>query len=274
MSLRVVSYGGGVQSTALLVLAAQSAIDFPVFVFANVGDDSEHPATLQYVRSVAVNYAAAHGIEMHEVGPARGLSLRERFMTTPPGGETIPIRGENGAPFKRGCTGEWKVGEVTKWLKAHGATPEKKAVTALGISTDEYERAKATEREVDWVEYPLLTLPREAARLGPGWGLSRGDCETVIRRAGLPVPRKSSCYFCPFHRPQVWSEMARDEPDLFEEACRMEEHMLANRAENGKRPAYLTRFGRPLREAIHAAQDTLALYAEDEGYRCGDVCDT
>jgi len=63
--LRVVSYGGGVQSLALLVLAAQRRIGFPVFPFANTGDDSEDPATLDYVRTVAMPYAAEHGIELH-----------------------------------------------------------------------------------------------------------------------------------------------------------------------------------------------------------------
>ncbi len=48
--LRVCSYGGGVQPTALLVLAAQGTIDYRTFLFCNVGDDSEHPATLCYVR--------------------------------------------------------------------------------------------------------------------------------------------------------------------------------------------------------------------------------
>lgn len=32
--IRSVSYGGGVQSTALLVLAAQRRIDYPLFLFA------------------------------------------------------------------------------------------------------------------------------------------------------------------------------------------------------------------------------------------------
>ena len=49
MTLRTVSYGGGVQSTALLVLAAQRQIDYSIFLFANVGDDSENPATLRYL---------------------------------------------------------------------------------------------------------------------------------------------------------------------------------------------------------------------------------
>jgi hypothetical protein len=44
MSVRAISYGGGVQSTALLVLAARREIDFPLAIFANVGDDSEHPS--------------------------------------------------------------------------------------------------------------------------------------------------------------------------------------------------------------------------------------
>lgn len=41
--MRVFSYGGGVQSTAALVLAAQGKIDYPTFLFCNVGDDSNIP---------------------------------------------------------------------------------------------------------------------------------------------------------------------------------------------------------------------------------------
>jgi hypothetical protein len=29
------------------------------------------------------------------------------------------------------------------------------------------------------------------------WGLDRAACERSIRAAGLPVPPKSSCFFCP-----------------------------------------------------------------------------
>ena len=43
MTLRVFAHGGGVQSTAALVLSAQGRIDFPVHLFANVGDGSENP---------------------------------------------------------------------------------------------------------------------------------------------------------------------------------------------------------------------------------------
>ena len=52
-ALRSISYGGGVQSTALLVLAAQKRIDFRTFLMANVGDDSENPGTLRYLEEYA-----------------------------------------------------------------------------------------------------------------------------------------------------------------------------------------------------------------------------
>lgn len=57
----VISYGGGVQSTAMLVLAAQGRLGYPVThaLFANVGDQAEHPRTLAYVRDVAAPFAAA-----------------------------------------------------------------------------------------------------------------------------------------------------------------------------------------------------------------------
>lgn len=90
MNLRSVSYGGGVQSTALLVLAAQGRIDYPLFLFANVGADSEHPASLRYVREVAMPYAEAHGIELVELcrvprkgrhaGPCAGAGTIPRLV--------------------------------------------------------------------------------------------------------------------------------------------------------------------------------------------------
>src|SRR5690606_22143408 len=92
-ALRVVSFGGGVQSTALLVLAAQQRIDFRTFLFANVGDDSEHPATLKYVRDVAMPYAAEHGIELHKLHRVRRDGTRETLMgrLTRDGSRSVPI---------------------------------------------------------------------------------------------------------------------------------------------------------------------------------------
>lgn len=259
--LRTVSYGGGVQSTALLVLAAAGRIDFPTFLFANVGDDSEHPGTLEYVRGVAMPYAQAHGIDMQELHRVKRDGAHEtlwgRLMRPGSRSLPIPVRMSNGAPGTRACTADFKIKVLARWLKAHGATPERPATVAVGISLDEFHRAH-NRKEIPYerVVYPLLD-----ARI------DRSRCLTLIRAAGLPVPPKSACFFCPFHRPSTWAEMARDEPDLFDRSVLLERTLNARRGALGKDPVFLTRFNAPLDEAVHAAQDMLPM-ADDGEVTC------
>jgi hypothetical protein len=268
MSLTVISYGGGVQSTAMVVLAATGRLghDVDAALFANVGDDSEHPATLDYVRNVAIPWAAERGLAVYELlktkrdgSPARGLWAHIVEHDDPATlREPIPIRGMNGAPLSRSCTSDWKVKVVGKWLKAHGASKDDPATVCIGISTDEIIRASNKRAEpYERPTYPLIDL-----------GLDRSGCERVISEAGLPVPPKSSCYFCPFHRPLMWSEMRRDEPELFEKSAQLEDLLNERRRSRGKDPVYLTRFGIPLRDAVAEAQEMLPLFAPDT-----DTCD-
>lgn len=249
--LRVISYGGGVQSTALVVLAAQGVIDFPVALFSNVGDDSEHPDTLDYVRNVAIPWAGERGVTIHELHrhtrDGAPETLLGRLMKPGTRSVPIPVRMANGAPGNRSCTADFKIRVIAKWLKANGANAENLATTAIGISTDEVQRINNRRREsYDLPVYPLIDL-----------GLDRSACAQVIRDAGLPVPPKSSCWFCPFHTPGVWAEMRRDEPDLFEKSVELERHLNTVRDDIGRDHVYFTRFAKPLDEAISEAQTPL-----------------
>lgn len=256
MTLRTISYGGGVQSTALIVLAAEGKLD-PIIggpidaaLFANVGDDSEHPATLTFVRDVITDWAAERNIPVCELTPIkRGgpTTLWNEIMRDGSKRDMIPVYGVTGKPMSRACTADFKIKTLERELKRRGVTRDDPAIVCIGISVDEVERAGRGKD--NWWEkrvYPLLDL-----------GLTRADCMTIIRNAGLPVPPKSSCFFCPFHRPQVWAEMRRDEPELFDKAATLEQHMNSRNIERGKPPFYLTRFGMPLRDAVTVAQDSL-----------------
>ena len=265
--LRFVSYGGGVQSTALLVLAAQGRINFRTFVMANVGDDSEMPATLEYVRHIAAPFAAEHGIDLHMLNRLNRHgdveTLWGRMMK--PGSKSLPIPyrlSANAAPVGRACTQNFKTEVTGKWAKANGATKVNPAVVALGISRDEASRAsnkRVSDHEI--VVYPLIGVGEET-----GLKLDRSDCANLIRAAGLPVPPKSACFFCPFHRPEVWDELARSEPELFEKACHLEESKTAERVARGLDPIYLTRFGKPLRLVASSAQGSM--FSDEELENC------
>lgn len=258
--LRSFSYGGGVQSTAALVLAAQGRIDFPLFLFSNVGDDSENPATLRYVEEYAWPYAAEHGIKLVELqrvmqrtGESRTLwqdLTRENSKSL-----KIPVRMSNGAPGTRSCTADYKIGVIGRELKRRGATANNKATVGIGISVDEIHRANNRRCEPhEEIVYPLLDL-----------GLRRIDCQRIIREAGLPVPEKSSCFFCPFHRPETWHDMRRQQPAEFEKACQLEDLLNERRDQLGKDHVWLTRFNRPLREAIPDGVDLLPMFDEADG---------
>lgn len=257
MTLRTISYGGGVQSTALIVLATQGKLDeiiggpVDAALFSNVGDDSEHPATLEYVRNVATPWALERGLTVQELHRIKRDGSTETLMQRlmKPGSRSlpIPIRMDNGAPGNRSCTVDFKIRVIGKWLKANGASEDDPATVCIGISTDEIQRV-SNKRSMPYERptYPLIEL-----------GLDRSACQQLIADAGLPVPPKSSCYFCPFHRPQTWAEMRRDEPELFWSSAELEATLNERRDRLGKDHVYLTRFAKPLAEAIPEAQDML-----------------
>lgn len=249
--MKAFSYGGGVQSTAALVLAAQGEIPYKVFLFANTGDDSEDPRTLHYVRHIAARYAASHRLDLRilerrkrhgEIETLYGRLMRPGSRSLP-----IPVRMSNGAPGTRSCTTDFKIKVLGKQFRRWGATSARPASVGIGISLDEIQRANRRRSEPhEQIAYPLLDL-----------GLRRVDCMKIIADAGLPVPPKSACWFCPLKSLKGWAELRRDRPQLFEKAATLESVLISRRKHLGKDPVFLTRTGRPLQDAITSAQDTL-----------------
>jgi hypothetical protein len=256
MSVRAFSYGGGVQSTAALVLAAQGKLPatedsyrWDAFLFANVGPNAEHPATLAYVEEYAKPYARDHGIDLRELRRRRRDGTPYDLYDQVIGSNRsidIPIFVGPGAPGNRKCTSDYKVSVVARELRAMGAEDSdgRRAVVGIGISMDEMQRAKywgipdpRTPYQVK--EYPLLRL-----RLG------RRDAYQIISEAGLPKPPRSACWFCPFHTRTEWSHLKRDHPELFARAEQLEATILEKRAELGRDAAFLTPYMRPIGEVV------------------------
>lgn len=267
MTLHAFAYGGGVQSTAALVLAAQGQIPPRLFLFANVGADSENPATLAYVADVAAPYAAAHGIELVEVqrlyqGQPETLMQRLYRDNKSIG---IPVRMANGAPGRRSCTGDFKIKPIAQYLKRRGATAADPAFLSLGISMDEWQRMR-TASGFAWTRllYPLVDLR-----------LTRGDCAALIVRAGLPIPEKSSCFFCPYQRLAQRRARKDETPDLFAKAVKLERVLNTRRTELGKDAVYFVRSLQPLERAVSgdAKQDRMDFDDADPDENCtGNVC--
>lgn len=248
VSLRAFSYGGGWQSNA--ALAAEGKIDYRTFVFCNVGDDSENPGTLDYVRDHARPYAEAHGLEFIELQKIRRNGQPDTILQWVQRSERsvpIPVRMANGAPGNRSCTATFKIKVVAKWARQNGATVKNPASIGIGFTVDEIGRVSGRPPEPGTVkDYPLLDLR-----------LRRKDVPAILEAAGLPLPPKSACWFCAEKRESQWVTQRQEEPVLFAMACDLEQQLIERRASLGKDPVYFTRFGKPLGKAIPDGVDAM-----------------
>lgn len=118
MNEKIFSYGGGVQSNAALVLAANGLIDYKTFVFANVGAKAENPETIQYVQNVAIPYAEHHGIEIITLDKkdkkGNKVDLFEHILR-PLRSIDIPVKMPgSGRRGDRNCTAQFKTKVIEK----------------------------------------------------------------------------------------------------------------------------------------------------------------
>jgi hypothetical protein len=212
----VISYGGGIQSTALVVLAMRERWAIDEIVHVDLVD-AESPATREYV-------ALFRDWLRREYG--RDIMIIERDlygdMLARPGFTPVPWRGKyERFMLSRQCTRQYKVEPLRRYL--YDRYPDERIGLMLGISVDEYHRMRdSSAARIEHV-YPLVD-----ARL------TRWQCRDIIERAGLAVPWKSSCWFCPYRSIRSQWALVQCYPDLAGMARVLEDRINAERRFRGK----------------------------------------
>mgnify|MGYP001608319753 CR=1 FL=1 len=224
MSLPVmVCYGGGVNSTAMLVGLALHGERPDLIIFSDPG--GERPETYEYL-AVMDGWLSArdwpsitrvrHSSPEHGAETLEANCLREQFLPSLAYG------------FK-GCSGKFKREPqdefVAAWPPALAAWESGGVVEKLvGFDADEIHRGNAKQRNKRRyrTRYPLRD-----------WDWGRRECIDAVERAGLPVPPKSSCFFCPATRSPDIVALGRRHPDLLERALAIERAGMANATPGG-----------------------------------------
>ena len=193
----VLSFGGGVNTVALMVLLIQDQSPLDYAIFADTG--GETPETYQSVEA-AREYLADHDVPLHVVkARPRLTNLYETALRR----RVIP------SVQWRWCTRDFKVNPIHKFYSQLGGHINQ----YMGIAYDEIHRMKDSREDYITNLYPLIDLR-----------MTRQDCVDVIAQAGLPVPEKSGCFFCPFNSTERWKQLLDRHPGLFEKAIALEEH--------------------------------------------------
>lgn len=218
----VVSFGGGLNSTALLVGMVQAGLPQPdLILFADTG--SELPETYEHVRRFSLwleeqgweppseeRFRPAEGVITWVRKGGRQESLEEYSLRT----QHLPSLAYGG----KSCSHKFKIEpqnrEVNNFPPARAAwAAGHKVIKVLGYGAEEQRRIARAKVEDDKYLY-LFPLAE--------WGWDRADCQRVILSTGLPLPPKSSCFFCPARKKREIDQLVINHPDLVERAIRME----------------------------------------------------
>lgn len=229
MTQNILNYGGGWQTTGLLVLIEQGTLPRPDrIVIADTGREKQ--STWDYLESNARPRMAAIGLDI-EIAP-RSLAK-------------VDIYGHNGdlllpAYTKTGklpafCSNEWKQRVVARYL-GH----PKDAVHWIGFTYDERQRIKTTDGKI----FPLVEMM-----------LTKADIRQIIRAAGWPDPSSSACWMCANLDNAEWRAVRDNEPENFERACLLDEEIREQDLFSGGTGVWLHHSRVALRDADLEAAD-------------------
>lgn len=207
----IVTYGGGTNSPAVLIgMIARKEPSPYAILFADTA--AEKPHTYQYLEMFS-NWIQQFGY------PAITVLKRNTSVV---GEETLY---ENCMRRKclpsvaygwKTCSQKYKVQPQDRWASRDSKIKSewkagRKITKIIGFDFGEPHRARFGETEKYVLRYPLIE-----------WQWDRRKCEEVIQKVGLPLPGKSSCFFCPHSRKEEIIDLANRYPDLYQKAIDLE----------------------------------------------------
>jgi hypothetical protein len=258
--LTYLSFGAGVQSTALLVCSNLGLHGVPRADVAIFADTGYEPA---YV------YKQVETMRKWSEIPVETVTRKDQSRR----GSLAPVipaftkDGNKKGILQRQCTSNWKLepleAEARRLLGYKPRQRIKKQVRCLiGISLDEAHRMKPN--RLRWItnEWPLVD-----ARL------RRSDCLRIVAEAGLPKPERSACYFCPFHSMAEWRFLRDKHPEEFAKAVEYDKGLRNSTRGGVKKPAFLHSQLIPLDQVVlDRPERRMFPEADAFGNECEGVC--
>lgn len=206
----MVGFGGGVNSTAMVIEMHRRGIRPDAILFADTGNEwpETYEAVERFGRWCEDRLLPFLVVKRHS--PETGdRTLEENCLRL----KTLPSR----AFGLSSCAFKWKIEAQEQWVSANRFRAKgEKIIKALGYDAGEEYRATIHDKDGYRYWYPLQE-----------WCLSREGCIRLIESEGLPVPPKSACFFCPSAKPAEVVKLADEHPDLFARAVDMERRAIA-----------------------------------------------
>ena len=203
----VVAYGLGVDSTAMLIGLVERGERPDAILFADVGAEKDETYAYLPIIDAYLERAGFPTVTVVRYAPQNFkhyppyATLEQNCLTN----GTLPSEA-----FGFGsCSQKWKAAPQKKWLEQWAPAREtwargEKVLRAIGFDASCADQKRRYRAETIVDERYEYVYPLQA------WGWTREICMQKIAAAGLPVPPKSSCFFCPNMTPAEVRELPAD----------------------------------------------------------------
>jgi hypothetical protein len=224
----ILSYGGGVDSTALVVIDANRD---QVSEYLGIERSELDSAFPPFDKAVFADTGAEFAVTYKIIDRVAEL-LGDRLCVTRKAGETIFewCKRLGTVPVLPGgshiCSMKFKGDVLAAWAKAEGIM---QPVWQIGIEADEGRRVKRFSAPKDGCaeyRYPLVEL-----------GLTRQKLDRLLVDMGWCGVHKSSCFFCPFMSEEELKDMYLNHQEEWAKAVEIEDGF--REASNAKHQAWL-----------------------------------
>lgn len=220
----MVSIGMGVDAIAATIALVRLGAKIDLAIFSDTG--GERPETYAYIEVFDAWLRENAGIPltvMKLVPPnAPYRTLEEECLTN----GVLP----SAALGMKACSHKWKAGPIDHWIRGWPANGKREAqepwqpalecwakgekvVRVIGFDAGSKDKRRKGGAGDD--RYENFYVLREL-------GMDRVDCANEILAAGLPLPIKSACFFCPANKPKELLWLHHNHPDLFRRALVIE----------------------------------------------------
>ncbi len=193
----IVSYGGGVDSTAMIILLIKADKPIDYVVFADTGN--EVPETYEFVKNYMEPYLKKHDIPFIVVYPYKKRSLWARCFKR----NVFPDT------HHRWCTRDVKITPIHKFYKRIGGY----ICEYIGITYEDTRRMKPSGTKGIEKLYPLVD-----------YKIKRSGCIDIIVNELFPVPVKSGCFFCCWNSKERWDWLKKEHPNLYKLSKQLEQN--------------------------------------------------
>lgn len=219
----VLSYGGGTNSTAMLIGMNERGERPDFITFADTGSEQDY--TYRHMETVNDWLLSVGFPTITVVKPTQPKMVSDGSLFN----ECVRLGRLPSKAYGNGsCSLKWKVEPQERWnrnMAKEQGIEIAQIVRLIGYDYDEpqrYERAIAlSHKQQTKLRFPLIE-----------WAWGRDECVEAIARVRLPQPGKSSCVMCPSMKKQEILTLRADYPKIFASVLEMERRAMAGEGQS------------------------------------------